>query len=88
MTGPGNQEQSQEAARFCWRTMLILVAMEKRRAPLPISWRFLKACSSSGWPENPDDIAGVVERYLLRSDESLVLNKLRTGIGREMAKGT
>jgi len=79
----GNQDQSQGAARFCWQTFLILLAMEKRRAPLPISPQFLRACSNSGWPENPDDIAAVVERYLLRSDESLVLSKLQTGIARE-----
>lgn len=64
-------------AGFCWKTILILTAMQKRRAPLPISPRFLKACTAIGWPENPDDIPDVVTRYLLRSDEEIVLSELR-----------
>lgn len=69
-------EPAGETIRFCWQTLLILLAMEKRCAPLPISARFLRACSERGWPENPGEIAAVVGRYLLRDDEGLVLSQL------------
>ena len=85
MLRQSKQDQLQKVAGFCWQTLLILMAMEKRRAPLPISPRFLRACTGIGWPENPDDIAAIVERYLLRNDEFLVLRELRTGTGRETA---
>ena len=72
-----NLGQRLEIAGVCWKTILILMAMEKRRAPLPISPRFLRVCTAIGWPENPDEITGVVTRYLLRSDEEIVLRELR-----------
>ena len=73
---------------FCWKTILILLAMEKRRAPLPISPRFLKACTAVGWPDNADQIAGVVSRYLLRNDEEIVLDRLLDGIERSAPLAT
>jgi hypothetical protein len=74
-------------AGFCWKTILILVAMEKRCAPVPISPRFLRACTDIGWPEDPDEIAGIVAKYLLRNDEVLVLNRLRSEIGKNASTG-
>jgi len=81
------QEHRLGIAGFCWKTILILIAMEKRCAPLPISAQFLRACTTVGWPENPDDIAGIVAKYLLRNDEVLVLNKLRSEFGKNPTTG-
>jgi hypothetical protein len=59
------------------RSMSALLAMEYRRAPLPISPDLVRWFASQTGPETAVELGGVLRHCLLLGDETLVLGELR-----------
>lgn len=56
---------------------VVMLAMQHRRAPVPVSSRLWKEIVRLGLPNNLDELARLARRYLLIGDRRMLLAELR-----------
>lgn len=59
--------------------IIALLAMKRRRAPLPVSPALLKSLWLRGFPENLGELESFARRFLFLGDERMLLTELRRG---------
>jgi two-component system response regulator AtoC len=79
---PPLRERQEEIPLLLHRFMERMAAQYSRPAP-PFTRALIEACLDYPWPGNLRELETFVTHYLLMQDESLALNKLRSGPGRK-----
>jgi DNA-binding NtrC family response regulator len=60
------------------RYFVTLLAIQYRRAPLPVSPSFMRVCLRLGFPGGVGDLESLARRYLFWGDEGLARRELQT----------
>ncbi len=79
---PPLRERQEEIPFLLHRFMERMAAQYSQPAP-PFTRALIEACLDYSWPGNLRELETFVTHYLLMQDESLALNKLRSGPGRK-----
>ena len=74
----------QEEIPVLLRHFMQRIAVQYRRAPLPVSERLMDACLHYAWPGNVRELQNFVKRYLVMADEGMALGELQANQRRKL----